>query len=147
MYTPEPHPMPSKRGNRTVWIVVVLAGLALLCTGGVIAASVTGGDPPRAVGTPTGSDIPSRSPNPTSKAAPTSKKSASPAATIGGDDIVHVGEDVPAGTYRVVEGVGDGPLDYCAWIKSKDAEGADAIDAVPNGTIVRSVGCPDWRLK
>lgn len=44
--------------------------------------------------------------------------------TIKGDDLVHVGEDVPAGTYRAADAVGAD----CYWKKSRDAEGDDIID-------------------
>lgn len=74
--------------------------------------------------------------------------------TIKGDDLVHVGEDVPAGTYRAVEAIsGD-----CYWKKSKDAEGSDIIDNdIPSGGRPQvtlkagqwftSDGCPDWVKK
>ena len=75
---------------------------------------------------------------------------------INGDDLVHVGEDVPAGTYRMVEAVTSG--DLCYWKKAKDAEGSDIIDnALPTGgrsqvTLKKgqwftSQGCPDWQKK
>lgn len=83
---------------------------------------------------------------------------ASPAAgakpTIKGDDLVHVGEDVPAGTYRVATAVGGD----CYWKKSKDAEGDDIIDndipaggrpqvTLKSGQWFTSKDCPDWIKK
>lgn len=83
---------------------------------------------------------------------------ASPAAgakpTIKGDDLVHVGEDVPAGTYRAVETVGAD----CYWKKSKDAEGDDIIDndipgagrpqvTLKAGQWFVSKHCADWVKK
>lgn len=74
--------------------------------------------------------------------------------TIKGDDLVHVGEDVPAGTYRVATAV-DGD---CYWKKSKDAEGDDIIDndipaggrpqvTLKSGQWFTSKDCPDWIKK
>jgi hypothetical protein len=74
--------------------------------------------------------------------------------TIKGDDLVHIGEDVPAGTYRAVEAIsGD-----CYWKKSKDAEGDQIIDndipaggrpqvTLKAGQWFTSQGCPDWAKK
>jgi hypothetical protein len=75
-------------------------------------------------------------------------------AGIAGDDLVHVGEDVKAGTYRAVEPVGD----LCYWSKSKDAEGSDIIDngipaggrpqvTLKDGQWFTSSGCSDWKRK
>lgn len=71
---------------------------------------------------------------------------------VHGDDIVHVGEDVPAGTYRTNDSVDSGD---CYWEKSSDAEGADIIDndivkagrpqvTLKKGQWFKSQGCPDW---
>ncbi len=76
--------------------------------------------------------------------------------TINGDDVVHIGEDVPAGVYRAVHAV-DGD-DMCYWNKSKDAEGSDIIDndivsggrpqvTLKKGQWFTSQGCPDWQKK
>lgn len=76
------------------------------------------------------------------------------APSIAGDDLVHVGEDVPAGTYRAVTAV-DGD---CYWKKSKDAEGTDIIaNDIPAGgrpQVTLKAGqwftshrCPDWAKK
>lgn len=71
---------------------------------------------------------------------------------IHGEDTVHVGEDVPAGTYRTKDSADSG---YCYWIKSSDAEANNIIhsDIVTGGrpqvTLktdqwFKSQGCPDW---
>lgn len=152
-----------RKRRRTVWIVAGVAAAVFLALCGFGVATISaGGEPPIGTvsGTPTGSAIPSRSPNPPAKVAPAPAPSKTPvtAATIGGDDIVHVGEDVPPGTYRAVEPIGDGTFDFCSWVKSKDAEGGDLIDAgggaggrpqvtLKAGQWFRSIGCPDWRKK
>ena len=70
---------------------------------------------------------------------------------IHGDDIVHIGYDVPVGTYRTVTNVES----TCYWLKSRDAEGTNIIDnSIPTGgrpqvTLKKgqwftSQGCPDW---
>jgi hypothetical protein len=93
-------------------------------------------------------------PSKTGIGAPT--RTPKPVATIKGDDLVHVGEDVPAGTYRAIDPIGDGPFDYCFWTKSRDAEGSDIIDigsptggrpqvTVKAGQWFKSQGCPEWR--
>ena len=72
---------------------------------------------------------------------------------IQGDDVVHVGEDVPAGTYRAVTAVQSG--DNCYWSKSSDAEGRNIIEnALPTGGRPQvtlktgqwftTAGCPAW---
>lgn len=71
--------------------------------------------------------------------------------TIDGDDIVHVGSDIPEGTYRTNEKVSG----LCYWKKSKDAEGQNIIaNDIPQGgrpqvTLTKgqwfqSSGCPTW---
>lgn len=70
-----------------------------------------------------------------------------------GDDLVHVGEDVSAGTYRTHLEIEGGEL--CYWLKSRDAEGASIIDngdpqggrpqvTLKVGQWFSSQGCPDW---
>lgn len=90
---------------------------------------------------------------------PTAAASKSPVKSvpkINGDDMVHVGEDVPAGTYRAVERV-DSSLG-CYWSKTKDAEGSDIIDndivrggrpqvTLKSGQWFKSQDCPDWVKK
>jgi hypothetical protein len=79
-----------------------------------------------------------------------------PRKTIGGDDLVHVGEDVAPGVYRVVAPV-EGEL-TCYWRKSKDAEGSDIIDndlpaggrpqvTLKSGQWFESRNCPMWQSK
>lgn len=58
-------------------------------------------------------------------------KPPAPKPTIAADAIVHVGEDVPAGTYRADTDVRG--MD-CYWSKTNDAEGVDIIaNALPSG--------------
>jgi hypothetical protein len=79
-----------------------------------------------------------------------------PRKTIGGDDLVHVGEDVAPGVYRAVAPV-EGEL-TCYWRKSKDAEGSDIIDndlpaggrpqvTLKSGQWFESRNCPMWQSK
>ena len=151
------HSSDGRRKRRGAIIAGIVAAVFLALCGFGVATISAGGEPP------TGSAIPSRSIDPPSDgpvaATPRKSPAAAPAAAmIKGDDIVHVGEDVPAGTYRAVEPVGDGTFDFCSWLKSKDAEGSDLIDAgggaggrpqvtLKAGQWFRSIGCPDWRKK
>lgn len=75
---------------------------------------------------------------------------------ISGDDVVHIGEDVPAGTYRVATTVQSG--ENCYWLKSSDAEGSNIIDndlpaggrpqvTLKTGQWFTSRDCPDWIKK
>jgi hypothetical protein len=62
---------------------------------------------------------------------PTSKPKRQPVQLTDEDTPGHVGEDFPAGTYRVTQNVAGA---NCYWLKSKDAEGDVIIDnAVPMG--------------
>jgi hypothetical protein len=130
--------------KRIIGVAILSITFLLGCAGVFLAA--TGGDvdvPRTELSTP--STIP----------APSGKPPAPPTA-IKGDDLVQVGEDVPAGTYRAVAEVGEG--DLCYWLKSADAEGEKIIDnGVPTGgrpqvTLKKgewftSQGCPEWRRK
>lgn len=73
--------------------------------------------------------------------------------SIAGDDIVLIGTDAPAGTYRTSEKIAG----LCYWMKSRDAEGSNIIDNdIPSGgrpqvTLKKgewftSKGCPEWVL-
>jgi len=73
--------------------------------------------------------------------------------SIKGDDLVHVGEDVAAGTYRAATPVLEGQS--CYWLKSSDAEGSHIIEnglpaggrpqvTLKKGQWFTSRDCPDW---
>lgn len=137
---------------RSIALGIAVFALILLC-GGLLSVLVAGDDDaPDSAGVQLGATAsaaakavkPSRSVRP----APTVK----PPATIEGDDIVHVGEDVKAGTYRAVGKVDSG---MCYWKKSVDAEGSDIIDneivdagrpqvTLKAGQWFTSSGCPTW---
>jgi hypothetical protein len=132
--------------KRRIWPWVLLAlGLLLLCGGAMLAAGNGVRNASEAAGVITPEPIP------TPSNAPGKPKPAS----IGGDDVVHVGEDVPAGTYRAKAAV-DNQL--CYWQKSTDAEGAKIIDnglptggrpevTLKKGQWFTSQGCPEWIKK
>lgn len=114
---------------------------------------------------PAASPSPPTSPSPSSPAVdppPGDGDGARPAVAtkapveILGTDLVHVGEDVPPGTYRVVERVTADP--WCYWAKYGDSEGDDIISndivkagrpqvTLKKGQWFKSAGCPDWRKK
>lgn len=131
--------------KRRKWLIAALIAAVLFCFLGTIAAYVTTTQP----------DVDSVTTAPAPIAKPVGKQPAKAAArAIGGDDLVHVGEDVPAGVYRAVTSV-DG--DSCYWLKSKDAEGSNIIDndlpsggrpqvTLKNGQWFKSQGCPDWAV-
>lgn len=148
-WTPPP---PAKKRGPLVWILGGVAVVLVLCVG----VTVLGGllSDSNETATPAAGAAESA---PASK--PAAKKTTTAAAapakeTIKGDDLVHIGEDAPAGTYRAAEAV-DG---NCYWMKSKDAEGADIIDngipaggrpqvTLKDGQWFTSQGCPDWIKK
>lgn len=128
-------------------ISAIAIGIAL-CLGSIIIAVISGAfDDPEPTAAPTAIS------QPTTTTTPTAKKTPQPNRILG-DDLVHIGEDVPAGTYRVIETISDG----CYWKKSNDAEGSDIIanDLPPGGRpqVVLKAGqwftskrCPDWLKK
>lgn len=87
-----------------------------------------------ACGAPSNNEV-AQTPDDTSSAsvvaAAPSKATTKAAPAIAADTLVHVGEDVPAGTYRAITGA-DGD---CYWKKSSDSEGQDIIanDIVKGG--------------
>lgn len=104
--------------------------------------------------TPTVTKTASKPPVQTKAADPT--KTPKPVTTIRGDDLLQIGDDVPAGTYRAVEPIEPGQM--CYWKKSSDAEGSDIIDnnlptggrpqvTLKKGQWFTSQGCPDWAKK
>lgn len=144
-----PYQPPTKRRSPLPWILGGGAVVLLLCVGFLAIGALADNDQTAATG-PTGSATTGRS----QPAAAAPKKSTTAGAakpTIKGDDLVHVGEDVPAGTYRGSEAV-DGS---CYWKKSNDAEGSDIIDndipaggrpqvTLKKGQWFTSKRCPDW---
>jgi hypothetical protein len=75
-------------------------------------------------------------------------------AGILGDDLVLIGQDVPAGTYRVIERVTASP--WCYWAIYRDSNLEDIVSndivtagrpqvVLKKGQWFKSNGCPDWR--
>jgi hypothetical protein len=121
MYGGQP-PQPPKRRKR-LWITVGVAavGLSLWAFAGIAASS--GGDRAVTVATPTATSKAKGEPlgGAASASHSASKKVASKPRILEG--VSHVGEDIPAGTYRTDEAV-----TQCYWEKSTDAEGQSIID-------------------
>jgi len=167
IYQPGPHtpPTAAKKRGPLRWIIGAVAIVIGLCVVGGVIAGIAGGNKkqPSApaevepAAEESGGALESESSAPATTTAATTapaKPAAKPAPTIAGDDLVHVGEDVPAGTYRVATGV-DG---QCYWKKTSDAEGSDIIaNDIPsggrpqvtlkNGQWFSSDGCPVWVKK
>jgi hypothetical protein len=156
--------MERKSNRKILWLIAGLIGaLALLLCGGILTSSA---DDAARVGTIEATETGAGSPSPGAvvgsagaKAAQSVKptRSPKPVPQISGDDIVHVGEDVPAGVYRAIDSISDdGPFSICYWLKSSDAEGSKIIDnglptggrpqvTLKAGQWFSSQGCPDWR--
>lgn len=148
-----PYAQPPRK--RRVWPWVAIPAALLFCLVGVIAAVASDTEPSTsAASTDSPGEIVGES---GAKAAKSAAPKGKPAArtTIGGDDLVHVGEDIPPGTYRAVESIEGG---LCYWKKSRDAEGTNIItNEIPTGgrpqvTLKKgqwftSQGCPDWVAK
>jgi len=125
-----------KLSGGAVFGIVVLCLLAVCCSGVIIAAA-TGGKPADkgtvvTTDEPTfGSSAPLASTSAATIPSAPKVKPTKPVVKIEADTLVHVGEDVPAGTYRVPVSV-DGD---CYWMKSTDAEGGNIIanDIVQGG--------------
>lgn len=158
-YALEPDPLQEaqrtakrKRTTRN-FLIGILVGLAS-CLLGVIAIGATTSNADPATPSP-GRDLGRAAGAAATSAAPKVAPPADTRATIEGNDQVHVGEDIPAGTYRTDEKVTRG--DLCYWSKTRDAEGRDIIDndipsggrpqvTLKNGQWFESSGCPDWYL-
>lgn len=136
-----PHTRTYPPPRRRLWPwVLAIAALAACFIGTALLYVATTGDPATIT---------------TAEATAPAKSAAKgkPKSTIGGDDLVHVGQDVPPGVYRAVE-----PIEgSCYWMKSKDAEGANIIDndipaggrpqvTLKKGQWFTSRGCPDWAV-
>lgn len=137
--TAQPTTTKTKAFHPVTWILGGIILLLILACGGVVAAIATAGGDDKDTGSkrpavvvpsvtpdpgvrPTPDPTPAATPEPVATTAPPKPK---PKPTID-DGVYHVGEDVPAGTYRLRDAV-DGS-DFCYWVKSKDAEGGDIID-------------------
>lgn len=127
--------------TRTIGTVTLALGF-LLCGGGAIVVALTPDAPP--------TSTPLVTPAPRTIGSSGAK---STAVTIAGDDIVQVGVDAPAGTYRAAERLSAGSL--CYWAKSRDAEGDDITDndipaggrpqvTLQKGEWFTTRGCPVW---
>jgi hypothetical protein len=129
--------------TRTIGAVALTLGF-LLCGGGAIVVALM-------------PDVPPTSTPLVTPAPRTIGSSGSKAATgIAGDDIVQIGVDVPAGTYRAAERLSAGSL--CYWAKTRDAEGDDIIDndipaggrpqvTLQKGQWFTTRGCPAWEKR
>jgi len=171
--------MQRKSNRKLLWLIaglIFVLAAGLLCAGlltpsadtasrGVVLPTVTGmGDDPSPESTAELDAEATKAleeldklltPSATTPAAPKAKPVPTKP-TIAGDDLVHVGEDVPAGTYRAVERVTkDGPFEICYWSKTRDSEGSDIIDngiptggrpqvTLKKGQWFKSQGCPMW---
>jgi hypothetical protein len=156
-------PRPPKKSprNKLIFAFVFLGVGLMLCLFGSCVAAVSGSnDDDRAAQIVSPSQTFSALPAEQQATTPAPSKPIEssapkkPAPTIAGDDLVHVGEDVPAGTYRAAESV-DGD---CYWKKSTDPEGDDIIDndfppggrpqvTLKKGQWFTSARCPEWRKK
>lgn len=158
MSHPTQQTYPKKR--RRTWPYIVGGAFLIACIVGSLTVITQAPSPNDPAPAPTSTLAPTTAPTTPpatgqKAAAKPATKAPAPKPTIGGDDIVHVGEDIPAGTYRVVEEV-DG--DSCYWLKSKDAEGSQIIDndlptggrpqvTLKSGQWFKSQGCPEWAAK
>lgn len=135
---------PKRRRRAWPWVLLVVGIIALVTACGGALSAIGNGMTDAAV--PTTVDIGTPEPRPVAP---------SGAPIISGDDVVHVGEDVPAGTYRT-RTVVDNQL--CYWSRSHDAEGKRLIDnklptggrpqvTLKKGQWFTSQGCPDWIKK
>lgn len=155
---PAPPPQNNKRKRLVIGALILVAGICLLLCAGIVSAispNESAESVPANVHT---TGVPATAAPEHVAAKPSASKSSGPSPTvktyrIGGDEVVHVGEDVPAGTYRAATGVDDGA--YCYWQKSSDSEGQNIISngapqggrpqvVLKSGQWFSSQGCPDW---
>jgi hypothetical protein len=132
--------------KKALIIIIGLCAVGVLCLVGV--ALFANAEPP----TPLAPPIPSASPASPGKVLGSATAGAvKKTFTIDGNDLVHVGSDVPAGTYRADEKV-DGS---CYWKKTVDPEGSNIIDndipaggrpqvTLKKGQWFASSRCPTW---
>jgi hypothetical protein len=140
---------PPLKPRHTVRNIVlgVIGAVVLLCALGAVLLGIGSSAKPTAA--PTTAAVTRAVQQPTNRAV-----SPSPASvTIAGDDVVHVGQDVPSGIYRADTAVQPGS--NCYWQKSTDAEGTNIIanDNPPGGrpevTLTagqwfKTQNCPTW---
>jgi len=145
-----------------VIVITFFTLTGILCCGGIFSKAFEAHDA-QGVATPTVAEagqasadvVQSVAPAPKAATKSTTKPKPAPV-TIKGDDIVHVGEDAPAGTYRAATAVDPGA--NCYWMKSSDAEGENIIDndlpsggrpqvTLKAGQWFTSSGCPTWVKK
>lgn len=117
-------PPRKSKGKVIGWTVAGVTGaIVILCCG----IGIFGADPEKAgqpASSPTVQEPTYASPTvQTTEPTPPTKKVAQ--APRFGDGTYHVGEDIPAGTYRLE--VAATKQDLCYWSKSRDAEGSDII--------------------
>lgn len=137
-YGSQPQPPVGKKPKPLVIIALIIFGVAaLLCCAGALMSAIPGDDSDArglSVVEPSPTAARDASPAAAAKASPSpmpAPKVKAPPVAIEADAVVHVGEDVPAGTYRVTTGVGG----FCYWKKSSDSEGQNIIanDIVTGG--------------
>lgn len=172
-----PSPARKKR-NLLPWVISAAVAVVGLCLFGAILATAgpqkpTATSSPAATATATAAVAVTGNPelagvpewSGAQSVAPTTKAPSAPVKAkvqIEADTLVHVGEDVPAGTYRAVwdanAGEAFGLTGECYWKKSSDAEGQDIIanDIVTGGrpqvTLKKgqwftSARCGEWLKK
>lgn len=135
-------PAPKRKLSGAAVFGIVIACLLVVCCSGVVIAAATGGKPKDKATTITTVEPTFESSAPVAIAPSTKAKPGKPVVKIEADTLVHVGEDVPAGTYRVPESV-DGD---CYWMKSTDSEGGNIIanDIVQGGRPQVSLKAGQW---
>lgn len=139
-------PLYPRRRAMWPWVVGALVVMVLgLCTIGALALGIGASDGSVSI------LVPSTHPTP-----PQGSRAVPVRPAIKGDDVVHVGEDVRAGTYRAVTAIPAGST--CYWAKSSDAEGKNILDnglptggrpqvTLKKGEWFTSQGCPDWAAR
>src|SRR5690349_1274628 len=147
-------PKKSRKGLWAIALALLVLAVLVLCGGCLSLAAESAKDDAAKVVTPAETGIGSPEPSSTAeldaemqkalgeldkqlapKPSATPKRSQDATPRIDGDDLVHVGEDIPAGTYRAIDRISnDGPFSICYWSKTRDAEGSEIIDnGLPTG--------------
>lgn len=150
-FQPQPAaPSPKKKPKTGLIVALCLLALGLLCAcGGVFLSHSSDDGSPRASDSTVAPLVADKAGK--ASASPKQTVAKKPVVRIKGDDLVKVGTDVPAGTYRATTEV-DG---LCYWSKTRDAEGQQIIaNGIPSGgrpqvtlksgVWFNSQGCPDW---
>ena len=143
------------------WLVVALFAAIVFCVAGITTLVARSSDPApvssgtASPGTSVGTATATASKAVGKQLAPKPKPAAP---TIAGDDLVHVGDDIPPGVYRAATKIVADGAAGCYWMKSSDAEGSKIIDnamvqggrpqvTLKKGQWFTSQGCPEWRKK